>query len=258
MPADFRSAIGKLQRGDQHAMALKREFAKWEASDPYDIALEHDLYFQRWTIRLLIRERPPLERWGLMVGDVVACYRSALDHALYALAAHETGEDPPPGERVLQFPICDSFKWYAAHKNRRLSDLSPRVCAVLQTFQPYLRRKDQPFKELSVLRELNDRDKHRAVHLAVHVLEGIHVKLDPPGHGALWGITSLGALEHEAVVARLYFSVPQDPEMTVNPEATFLISLELPNGEHRNVGSTFDEVRGAVRQIVGTLQRFGY
>jgi hypothetical protein len=43
-----------------------------------------------------------------MIGDCLPNLRCALDHLVYAIAIHESGQSPPPCEGSLAFPICDS------------------------------------------------------------------------------------------------------------------------------------------------------
>ena len=81
----------------------------------------------------------PAARWGLIFGDAMYRLRAALDHAVYAIGAKESGAKPPPDWKRLQFPITETpGKWKSlvgasdplANLPKRLSRACNRTMAV--------------------------------------------------------------------------------------------------------------------------------
>jgi hypothetical protein len=68
---------------------------------------EKDAGGRRHSLILRVLKLPALERWSLVAADCVHNLRCALDHLVYAIAVYESGQDPPPNHRGLQFPIAE-------------------------------------------------------------------------------------------------------------------------------------------------------
>jgi hypothetical protein len=108
---------------------------------------------------------------ALIAGDVIHNLRSALDHLVYQLAVEHTNDnivDP----NATQFPICDrrgrspdkkgrGGSGFRREAKRHLGEVDLLHRARIESFQPYPRRKGRNFLYLRLLRDLDNRDKHR-------------------------------------------------------------------------------------------------
>lgn len=138
----------------------------WNATRPYEAKRRHDGTGARHSVTIHINNPPPLERWSVISGDCVHALRCALDHFAYAIAVHESKMDPPPGERMLQFPIADTPEKFAVAV-KRIKALSKRMQHNIEAVQPYHRSHAHLPPLLGLLRDLDDVDKHRLLHIVV-------------------------------------------------------------------------------------------
>jgi hypothetical protein len=77
-----------------------------------------------------------LSSFPLQFGEMLYQLRAALDSCVYDCAILQTGKNPPPDERDLQFPICTNSKSF---KNclGQIRPLSDDVKAFIESVQPY-------------------------------------------------------------------------------------------------------------------------
>jgi hypothetical protein len=125
-------------------------------------------------------ESLPIE-WGLLLGDIVHNYRSALDCIAWALV--ELGKRPPhtlteEEQRRVYFPICSTKREFDKTRRRRLPGVGKTEVEIVRSYQPYKAgrwlRDTHPF---AVLRELSNSDKHRAVQPVLSVPAATHYKI---------------------------------------------------------------------------------
>src|SRR5277367_3896862 len=102
------SSLLKIGRAEEHFLAFQAELGEWTQADPYHVKKEHNKETGRHTLVVKIEKPAPIDRWSLIASDCVHNLRSALNHLVYALAIKNTGTNPPPNSRSLQFPIADS------------------------------------------------------------------------------------------------------------------------------------------------------
>lgn len=165
MPLYLTGVNAKLSRAKEHANAVKDEVASWMNTRPYSLTPKANSDFTRWALVISVQATADLLRWTLIIGDAINNLRSALDHLTYAIAAHESGSNPPPDEKRLAFPICDTpgeFK----DATRRIKSLSLDVRTAIESVQPYNRPHPTLPALLSILRDFNNTDKHKLLRLA--------------------------------------------------------------------------------------------
>lgn len=134
------SAVAKLARADEHLSELEVDMARM--SDPEQMRV-----WPRWNedatetgYFLEFRHGEPYLRWATIVGDVVHNLRGALDHAIYAIAAGESGAVPPPQASRLAFPIAGmAEEWKDV--NNRMANLREEVQIRVEEAQPFRTRK---------------------------------------------------------------------------------------------------------------------
>jgi hypothetical protein len=75
----------------------------WLGTDAYSVSREVDAQSGS-TVRRAKIKAPPPDRISIITGDAVQNLRSALDHAIYALAASQSGGVSSAAEYALMFP----------------------------------------------------------------------------------------------------------------------------------------------------------
>jgi hypothetical protein len=170
MPLDLTGVNAKLSRAKDHIRTVKGEVISWQDSSPYSITKETNADFTRWA--LVIRLLKPADllrlnllRWTLIIGDAINNLRSALDHLIYAIAVYESGSNPPPDEKRLAFPICDTFGEFK-DAAKRIKSLTADVRTAVESVQPYNRTHPMLPALLAILRDFNNTDKHKLLRLA--------------------------------------------------------------------------------------------
>ncbi len=123
--------------------------------------------------------REPLPPFGLLVGDVVHCLRSALDQIAYALANRP--------ERQIYFPISNSDPTKLTAKQRaswrdRLSIFPAEARQAIEDLQPFrgLGTEDPLWR----IHELDRVDKHQLIPTVLPIVK-LGVKYDPVQHATL-------------------------------------------------------------------------
>ncbi len=163
---DLASVWAKLGRSEAHVEFLKHEVTAWLSSNPYRLSKQTSPDLTRHGYVISVLNPPNLELWSLIASDAIHNLRCALDHLVYAVAVFQSKTTPPPEAETLAFPICDSPKWFKG-ASKRIRTLSRCVRTEIEGLQPYNRPHSRLPPLLSLLRDFNDGDKHRLLHLAM-------------------------------------------------------------------------------------------
>lgn len=115
-------------------------------------------------VRQFVRHKPLPELMPAVLGDFLFNYRSALDHAVWALHA-EADRSPR-----VEFPVFLTAAKYAAGSAPKIGTLPQQTRVVLESLQPF-HAVDPELHPLWILHELNRVDKHRVLHVIDHQLE---------------------------------------------------------------------------------------
>lgn len=181
---DLSSVQAKLSRADAHAKAIKDQLAPWIYGRPYFFEQQFHNNFTLLAVYFRTELVIDSDAWSLLMGDFVHNLRSALDHLVYALAIHSSRQDPPPGERMLQFPIARSSDSFLSPSNRaRIAPLTPNMKVIIERHQPYNKPPRDIPPLLAVLRDLDDADKHRLLAVAMANQVRADIKLEGVGPG---------------------------------------------------------------------------
>src|ERR1017187_7108614 len=108
---------------------------------------------------------------ALELGECLYHLRSALDGSVYQAAIIQSGEDPPPNENNLEFPVCNSainFEKSAL----KIRPLSQKCRTFIQSVQPY-NTPEIPVdlmtlnvnRSLGILNDWARKDRHRRLHV---------------------------------------------------------------------------------------------
>jgi len=167
----------KIGRAEEHAKAVSEEILAWKNTEPYSITSHRDTQGHHHHLDIHFDSRLNRDRWSVICGDCVHNLRSALDHLIYAVAVHESGINPPPDERILQFPIADDAGRFAK-QSWHIQSLSQAVRAIIESVQPYNRPHHFLPPLLGILRDFDDTDKHRLLNVAVHRQQSGNLELE--------------------------------------------------------------------------------
>ncbi len=148
----LRIAVGRFADGQEHPIETRRHF------DPERSVMSYTAW-------------PGLpDDAGLIVGNAVSDFRSALNYAAWQLAIDHLGREPDETQAPsIQFPMIDKAKGHSwpSHPHRKfMSDTAADVVKKFQPFQLEAGLPDTLSSPLTVLRELSNHDKHRAIQVA--------------------------------------------------------------------------------------------
>lgn len=245
----------KLGRANKRRDDLLIEIRALGESQPLAILPEVNDDFTQYTFNVIEENRAPFYDWALDVGECLFDYRCALDHLVYSMAVAESGADPPPGERLLMFPIGRDRTAYKK-AGWRIKTLCDDCQALIQSVQPYegLGEEDP----LVWLEDLHSADKHRLLTICYFAMtHGLHHFSGhiPGTRMTIWHAT--GMLKDGAPAIQVTLDRP-NPNMQVdldldiqvainqgsNPEAGIRGSAELILNA---ISARIEEVIGAVR-----------
>lgn len=147
----------KLARAREHFKLLDAERRVFLATQPCFYVPYYDLDSGRHEIRARMIADPPI-RLGLLAGDVIHNYRTALDHLVYQVAARGPRGEAGRGDRT-QFPIFERKRDFDSHVAIYLKGVPKDAVPVFELCQPYQGGE----RLISLIARLDDRDKHRVL-----------------------------------------------------------------------------------------------
>jgi hypothetical protein len=172
-PGAFDSAWTKWGRAMVHAEALKTDFNLSSVDADRNPGMRVDCEYKpnrRGFLPVITYMELQSPLWGVLLGDIVNNYRSALDHTAWAamqIGCERSGITLKPGqENRVQFPICDERDDFNKWMDERLFAVSRAHRAAMRRYQPYIRgARIRPLHSLRTLREFSNDDKHREIQL---------------------------------------------------------------------------------------------
>ncbi len=174
MHDELRGVELRLERASEHIDTLKHESRMFQTELPapygYDIPDKpiDGVYIARAKIF-----RPPSARLGILAIDGAHNLRAALDMIAWELALK--GENPPlDNDRSVSFPICTHANaWNSDPTKRAIERISDDAIKVVDSFQPYHRPNELPWKWLALIQAIDNWGKHKAIPalLTFHVTE---------------------------------------------------------------------------------------
>jgi hypothetical protein len=252
----------KLNRAEEHLESIKEMIDGFCESDFYSTGRELDRK-GRLIARVKNVKDPPPEL-GVLIGDCVFDYRSALDQFAYALAAAHTNPLPKKLARSSAFPIYPTGPKFRGHGARPASDkiagMSRSARARIERLQPYHRRKDPPLAALWRLEELSNIDKHRLIHVTAAVGIRSQFRVNGPGISRLHGIQPVFcSMEENAIVGRFWgefdLETGVNVEANIAPEVVFDRRSEARSVRRRSVFLTLLEIRECiVNRVLAVLE----
>ena len=237
LPSELDVIEARLRRAAQHIDELDREVTEWSEANNVTVVHRSDATFTRheWVVQV---PPAPFDDWGVLVGEVFYALRGSLDNAVYRAAQLVTGLDDPPKPRELAFPIAltpESFRKNARMSLRVFRDAGRfDIVEAIEQLQPYhdgqgaiLPEDKAAVQGLGLLKDLNDRDKHRIPHQVTLAAPASSPTYQVPHAGVVEHTAVLGKIADGAVVGSLILDSPDTPTMTLTHP--FVVSaLGLP------------------------------
>jgi len=146
----------KIRRAKEHMYAFRDAYHSVLQADPVGIGLKEDPMAGGYLVEVQHLPTMPSDL-GVIVGDVLHCFRSALDHLVWEAGRQTVGGKP---SSASQFPITRNPREFAGQLYR-IADLSSEKKAVVESAQPYNRGGDA--SPLLTLNRLSNMDKHRVL-----------------------------------------------------------------------------------------------
>jgi hypothetical protein len=253
------SAVAKFNRAQRHFDALRDSVDGFREPKPYRVRPEANDDFTEHRFYIDFDPPWPGAELGLLLGEGIQCLCSGLDHTIYALGVNESGTDPPPQWRQLQFPITeDAVAWSKARW--RIKTLSAAAQTEIERLQPHGTNEEFFLRPLGTLEELNNADKHRALRVisCVPLFEESLVSGLVPGSECSFNHL-IGPLEDATPVVAVTCSVPS-PEVKMNGKPTLQVGIPWVRGNGNDTALllwlTIDAVNIAVRTAIEALDRF--
>jgi hypothetical protein len=168
MAIDISGVNAKIDRAYEHLYALNAHADDFLHKHPYGFRHETDEEGRKHSGFLDIFRQPDV-RFGILIGDCASNFRAALDHLIFALASEVlSDEELRHWENRLAFPICTTEDaWNDAVRGNRLHGLSDELVARIKRQQPYITNDSPDNSGLAALEWLNNRDKHRFLHVVI-------------------------------------------------------------------------------------------
>jgi hypothetical protein len=170
----------RIRRASEIRTSIGMEWTDYLARNPRRFTLIPAESASHWTLVVNTVEPMPV-RLSTLFGEWLYLLRAALDGTAYHLGVRDSGQNPPPNERSIYFPIkTDPAKYDSQGHREALKALSDPTFADLRTVQPFNAQPDHKSNALWWIEELARIDRHRRGHaLAAHIVK-VRVGLQTP------------------------------------------------------------------------------
>jgi len=260
----FQGCRDRVERAIAHRKTLGELWADWLEKDPYDVFV-HGENDGTGTIQVRQTDDVP-EACSLELGEALYQLRAALDGCIYQAAIIESGQDPPPNENRLEFPVCVTARYFqdAAWK---IAPLSQKCRSFIESMQPYNTPELSPElmvlnfnRTLGILSDWARKDRHRQLHVVASWVSKANPKVYVPSPGILRSIvvSGDGFLENKAEIAR--FKIDGFiPGMAVeaNPDLAIDIAVDeipQPCADNDTLGKRLAEMTIVVSIFIDTIE----
>jgi hypothetical protein len=177
--ADLSGVLAKLDRAEEHRQAFDDLFEEFHAGNPYSILSEYDPETGWHSLRWNVLQELPLQRLGLLFGDMISNLRTTLDYLVWQLVLAGGSR---PGRRN-GFPVVRKEKDWDVQSKTALRGVPPVWVDEIRARQPF--QLEHPgLHPLAILDHVNNLNKHRFLPAAVLSVEhlGLLINVEPvPG-----------------------------------------------------------------------------
>jgi hypothetical protein len=252
----------RLDRAQEHIDAIDAELRRFLDRDPYEFLPPepHPDLRQIWCW-VKVKEQVPAN-CSAMASDAIHNMRALLDNLMYALAVKHTGQDPPPFDGSIAFPIhTKSTMWNP--NSRKVGSIDPRARAIVESFQPYHRGQGSHEHPLWVLHELSNLDKHRFPQIVGMVVSTSTFNFDKHVSGARVWLTDQPLRNGTHVVGKIDLSRARTratgpDEVEVSPSFGVGVCFDEPSPNTEDSAQIIleDDLLAFVREVVTELRPF--
>jgi hypothetical protein len=221
----------KVSRADAHLCALDLELASWRKNEPCRIIFEAQpdpSYYLLCAVDL----KPVPDAVTLIIGDALQCLRTSLDHLVWQLTRDWSGIPEKSGH--IEFPVfwddADAFA-EKGRGSRKIAGIHPDAKKIIVDLQPLQPGDSYTSSPLYRLHELNRRDKHRK--LIVAVVTGEINQISVPGAlnmhmgGLLATQSGTGQRLEENSVLGHVLKIPGLPDPAVDSEIRLMLDIAI-------------------------------
>lgn len=264
--AEFVGCRERIARAQMHREAFVREWNAFLDDDPYDanVKVEPDGTGSIW---ITSRYDPLPSIFALELGEMLYQLRAALDGAVYACAIRDTGKNPPPGDRKLEFPVCETPEQFKA-VGYKIEALSSSRRTIIETVQPYNAPPDLKLefailslhRALRILNQWARVDRHRSLHVVGSWVSRADPMLSVPPEVDVdfLGVTPDGLLEGSHEVASFNLRGFK-PGMRVKANPNLMIEVSVADGpepcaENDTLSARINAMMILVNTVVGGLE----
>lgn len=238
----LRAIYAKLDRAEEHRMAVEEAVERFMKSNPNTLAAEMNAQRTEWTATLKVK-RPTPYLIPLLIGECLQGFRGVLDHLAYALAVSNLGVPLPDDIAASsEFPIFKDICAFARWSNKKkgpapgsglakIKGIAPAAQTIIESLQPY-NRDNLSIDPLWNLQRLAIIDKHRLPHAVVGIAPTgeLFYAADPQPIEVEWGDQPF---THDAKILTLRFA-PGLPDVYVKFGGQLFLALEgWPEAEVR-------------------------
>jgi hypothetical protein len=254
----------KVGRAQHHLDELKTAIVSLLQPNPERIVGHLNDDATQW---IYPARRTPTTRiaWSAMLGDVLNNYRSALDYTVAELVLKA-------GNTVTKntsFPIIDDSQKWTKVSRSRTKGIAKGSDVPIRAVQPYHCGNLAKFHPLALLRDLNNWDKHQAIHTTVQVARGRFT-----GGGIFRGGLTAAKSEAQEIVSGPFergdplasHAVAIDPNIRTSGEPELDRPLEVvydiafqgmpPNAQSRSVIETLEAIATCVEDTIPQFEKF--
>jgi hypothetical protein len=175
---------------------------------------------------------------SLELGEAIYQLRAALDGTVYIAASLDAGQNPPPDENWLEFPICDSAGDFKK-RGKYIAPLSDERKRIVESVQPYNAPElDSGLKvynfnrTLGILNNWARIDRHRRLHVVGSWASNVNPLVRAPKGVRVTDMTSVvsGFLGDKTVIARFTLAgYRRGMNVQANPNLSIDVAVdELP------------------------------
>ena len=213
------------------------------------------------------RDIPPI--CALELGETLYHLRAALDGAVYAAAIRQTGQNPPPDQNHLEFPVYFRPRDFEQHA-RKIAPLSQNCRTFIESVQPYNTPKGLApeikivsiNRNLGILSDWARKDRHRQLHIVASWASSASPKVFAPAGTSVRYIrvATDGFLEDNGDIAAFAidgFIPSMKWEVKANPHLSLDIAVNetpKPCADNDTLGNRLLHMIVAVSAVVGTLE----
>jgi hypothetical protein len=229
MATDLAGCLARLARADECLADFNSACQIWVKEEADKLVHDYDPETRKYSV---VCKKAPVAppRLTIVLGDAIHSLRSCLDFLVYALAVHESQQEPPPNASRLAFPVVHTNEVeFDRRWAERLEHLSIEARAEIENLQPfreYPARASDWICSLLVLEKLNNVYKHRRLSVLA-VLPGSELRLGANKDIAVAGIRAPGPLEDDAELITII--TDGSPDIEVQYERTLDVAFNEPD-----------------------------